>query len=42
MSLCIPAIEMILHTIIAELLRDDVKLFKVPDKKRGTKTTKGA
>ena len=33
MSLCIPAIEMLLHAIIAGLLRDDVKLFKVSDKK---------
>ena len=41
MSLCIPAIEMLLHTIIAELLCDDVKLFKVSDKKRADKKTTG-
>ena len=38
MSLCIPAIEMLLHTIIAELLCDDVKLFKASDKMRADKT----
>ena len=40
MSLCIPAIEMLLHTIIAELLCDNVKLFKVSDKIRADKTTR--
>ena len=32
MSLCIPAMEMLLHAIIAGLLREDVKLFSPPGK----------
>ena len=38
MSLCIPAIEMLLHVIIAGCLRDNVKLFKVSEKKGMAKT----
>ena len=44
MSLCIPAIEMLLHTIVAELPRedtDDVKLFKVKGSKMAAKAKKG-
>ena len=38
MSLCFPAIEMLLHAIIAGLLREDVKLFSPSDKKRNAMT----
>ena len=38
MSLCIPAIEMLLHAIIAGLLREDVvRVFKVSDKMKASK-----
>ena len=37
MSLCIPAIEMLLHAIIAGLLRNDDKVFVIPNKMRVTK-----
>ena len=41
MSLCIPAIEMLLHTIIAGLLlrEDVVGVFKVSDKMKASKTS---
>ena len=41
MSLCIPAIEMLLHAIIAGLLlrEDVVRVFKVSDKMKASKTS---